>query len=205
MSEFSPQEPVAKVAPVTLSGRTVRLEPIAEHHRGGLRALHADEGPRIFANSPFAGSFDDYFDEALAACEPDVHVPFVVRRMDDEAFVGMSRLFDIHPHDRGLEIGYTWYHPAFWGGATNPECKLLLMTYVFETCGYGRVQLKTDVRNAHSQAAMTKMGAKREGELRHQKILPDGRWRDSVFFSVLGEEWPAVKAGLERRLSAIPV
>ena len=202
MSEFAPEAPVMPVAPVMLAGRFVRLEPIREHHRAGLAALHADQGPRIFANAPFAGSLDDYIDAALAACEPDVHVPFVVRKADDDAFVGMTRLFDIHPHDRGLEIGYTWYHPAFWGGPTNPECKLLLMTYAFEECGYGRVQLKTDARNLHSQAAMTKMGATREGVLRHHKVLPDGRWRDSVYFSVLAEEWPGVKARLEQRLGS---
>ncbi|MDJ0930477.1 GNAT family protein [Breoghania sp.] len=75
------------------------------------------------------------------------------------------------------------------------------MTYVFESCGYGRVQLKTDARNLHFQAAMEKMGATREGTLRHHRILlPDGRWRDSVFFFVLAEEWPGVKVGLEARL-----
>ncbi|MEI2386776.1 GNAT family protein [Breoghania sp. JC706] len=201
MTEFAPTQPVAPVAPVVLAGRFVRLEPAEERHRAGLAALHADAGPRIFANSPFAGSFDDYFDAALASSEADAHVPFVVRAMTDDAFVGMTRLFDIHPGDRGLEIGYTWYHPAHWGGATNPECKLLLMQYAFEACRYSRVQLKTDARNAHSQAAMAKMGATREGVLRHHKVLPDGRWRDSVYFSVLAEDWPDIRAGLEARLA----
>ena len=75
------------------------------------------------------------------------------------------------------------------------------MQYAFEVCRYGRVQLKTDARNAHSQAAMAKMGATREGVLRHHKVLPDGRWRDSVYFSVLAEDWPDVRAGLEARLA----
>ncbi|WP_321343948.1 GNAT family protein [Breoghania sp.] len=200
MSEIAPEAPTSPVLPVTLEGRFVRLEPITEDHSAGLAALHADAGAKIFRNSPFPGSFDDYIDAALAALKPDAHLPFVVREQGTDAYIGMSRLFDISPADRGLEIGFTWYHPNFWGGPTNPECKLLLMTHAFEICGFERVQLKTDGRNLHSQAAMTKMGATREGTLRHHRVRSDGLWRDSVYFSVLSEEWPAVKAGLEARL-----
>lgn len=202
MDAYAPTQPVAPVVPVVLPGRFVRLEPLEERHRAGLAGLHADAGERIFLNSPIGPSFDAYLDAALAARAPSSHVPFVVRAQVDDAYVGMTRLFDIQPHNRGLEIGYTWYHPAFWGGAINPECKLLLMTCAFEACGFGRVQLKTDARNLHSQAAMTKLGAKREGTLRRHMVLPDGRWRDSVYFSVIAEEWPDVKAGLEARLES---
>ncbi|WP_321500619.1 GNAT family protein [Breoghania sp.] len=201
MNDVAPKTPPRPVLPITLEGRFVRLEPIAGHHRAGLAALYADAGAKIFRNSPFPGSFDDYIDAALAALTPDHHLPFVVRAQGTDAFIGMTRLFDILPSDRGLEIGYTWYHPTFWGGPTNPECKLLLMTHAFEGCGYERVQLKTDARNLHSQAAMTKMGATCEGTLRHHKVRSDGLWRDSVFFSVLAQEWPAVKAGLQARLA----
>lgn len=200
MSEFAPTKPVAPVLLKELAGRFVRLEPLAQHHRPGLAALHADAGECIFAQSPFTGSFDNYLDDALAACRANVHVPFVVREMANGAFIGMTRLFDIHPLDRGLEIGFTWYHPDYWSGPTNPDCKRILLTHAFEACGFGRVQLKTDARNQRSQAAIEKMGAQREGTLRHHKVLPDGRWRDSVYFSVLAEDWPQVKIGLDKRL-----
>lgn len=198
--EMAPTTPPAPVAPVTLEGVSVRLEPLETAHFDGLAALVEDEGRRIFANSPIGPSFGAYFDAALAARQPDANVPFCVRERQTGRFIGMTRLFDIKPEHRGLEIGYTWYHPAFWGGLTNPGCKYLLMRHVFEDCGYERVQLKTDARNAHSQAAMTKLGATREGTLRRHMVLPDGRWRDSVYFSVIAPEWPAVKAGLEARL-----
>lgn len=201
MSEIASRSQLFPIEALTLAGRFVQLEPLEEHHRANLAALHADAGGRIFANAPIGGSFDAYLDAALEARKTDDHLPFVVRAAESGRAVGMTRLFDIRPADRGLEIGYTWYHPDAWGGPTNPECKFLLMRHAFETCGYCRVQLKTDARNTHSQAAMEKMGATREGVLRHHKILPDGRWRDSVYFSVLVEEWPAVKAGLEARLA----
>ncbi len=203
MTEYAPAAPTVTLEPVVLEGRFVRLEPLDERHRAGLALLVSDQGARIFANSPLGPSFDAYFDAAMAARAPDDHLPFVVREKATGAHVGMTRLFDIHPAHRGLEIGYTWYHPDFWGGVVNPECKWLLMRHVFETAGYERVQLKTDARNLHSQAAMLKLGATREGVLRHHMVLPDGRWRDSVYFSVLAGEWPRVKAGLEARLQEL--
>lgn len=201
MNAFAPKTPTMLLTPIVLSGEFARLEPLEQRHFDGLNALVEDAGERIFANSPLGPSFKAYFDGAMAARKPDSHLPFVVREQSSDAYVGMTRLFDIHPEHRGLEIGYTWYHPAFWGGAINPECKLLLMRHAFEEAGYGRIQLKTDARNTHSQAAMIKLGASREGVLRKHMVLPDGRWRDSMYFSVLAEEWPTVKTGLERRLA----
>lgn len=196
----SPQPRSMPLESVVLGGAFVRLEPLEERHFDGLSALVSDAGEQIFANSPIGPSFAAYIAAAMAARMPESHLPFVVREQASNAYVGMTRLFDIRPEHRGLEIGYTWYHPDYWGGAVNPECKLLLMRYAFESAGYERVQLKTDARNTHSQAAMSKLGATREGVLRKHMLLPDGRWRDSVYFSVLADEWPAVKAGLEARL-----
>jgi RimJ/RimL family protein N-acetyltransferase len=148
-----------------------------------------------------AGGLPAYLDIAYSLAKPDVHVPFVVVRRSDDAVVGMSRMFDIRPEHGGLEIGYTWYVPEAHGTKINPAAKRLLLGYAFDL-GFERVQLKTDVRNKQSQAAMTKLGATREGVLRHQLRLPDGRWRDTVFFSILSAEWPAVRAGLDARLTA---
>ncbi|MEP0521959.1 MAG: GNAT family protein [Hyphomicrobiales bacterium] len=200
MSNFETPKPVEAEV---LQGRTLRLEFLNESHFDGLSARVADKGELIFKNSPLGPSFKHYFSSAMAARKTNAHMPFVLVNKSDDAIIGMSRLFDIEPENASLEIGYTWYHPDFWGGATNPDAKLTFMTHVFEELGFNRVQLKTDERNAHSRAAMTKMGAQFEGILREHKRLPDGRLRSSAFFSVLKAEWPNVKAGLEARLTKL--
>jgi RimJ/RimL family protein N-acetyltransferase len=103
---------------------------------------------------------------------------------------------NIMPKDRGLEIGGTWYAPEFQRTAVNTECKFLLLRHAFEELRAIRVQLKTDMRNERSQRAIERLGAIREGVLRNHMILPDGRYRDSVFYSILDTEWPGVKARL---------
>lgn len=190
----------APVAPVTLEDAFVRLEPLAEAHRPALLAAGAD--PRVWAVVPLPpGGLPAYLDAAYAAAAPDVHVPFAVVDKAAGAVVGMTRLFDIRPADAGLKIGYTWYAPAAWGGAVNPAAKRLLLGHAFGL-GYQRVQLKTDLRNSRSQAAMAKLGAVREGVLRRNMRIADGRIRDTVYFSILAEEWPAVRDRLDARLAA---
>lgn len=183
-----------------LQGKTLRLEPLMETHKPGLAALVEDAGERIFKNTPLGESFGHYFAEAMAAKQPHIHMPYVLIEKASGNTIGMSRLFDIQPDNAALEIGYTWYHPTYWGGPTNPDAKCTLMTHIFETLSFNRVQLKTDERNAQSRAAMTKMGAQFEGILREHKRLPDGRLRSSAYFSVLAREWPQVKAGLQARI-----
>ena len=182
-----------------LEGHFVRLEPLAPEHRAGLEEVGAED--KIWQFTPRGGTIQQYLDVAYAAVKQDNHHPYVVRFLADDKLVGMTRLFDISTQHRGAEIGSTWDHPDYWAGQTNPECKFLLLQHAFETCNLIRVQLKTDFRNKRSQAAIAKMGAKHEGVLRNHMILPDGRFRDSVYFSVLPDEWPGVKAGLEARLS----
>ncbi|MCA8929136.1 MAG: GNAT family N-acetyltransferase [Alphaproteobacteria bacterium] len=183
-----------------LEGRYVRLEPLAPEHRAALETIGADD--RIWAFTPRGGSMAQYLDAAYAAVKPDNHHPYVVRWLAEDRVIGMTRFFDISVQHRGAEIGYTWYHPDYWAGKTNPECKFLLLRHGFETCDLIRMQLKTDARNKRSQAAIAKLGAQREGVLRNHMVLPDGRFRDSVYFSILPDEWPGVKQGLERRLAA---
>jgi RimJ/RimL family protein N-acetyltransferase len=115
--------------------------------------------------------------------------------------VGMTGLMSIRPADAGVEIGHTWYASDVQGGAVNPAAKLLLLDHAF-ACGAERVELKTDARNARSRAAIAKLGAQFEGVLRKQMRIGDGTLRDSAFFSIIREEWPAVRAGLEARLAA---
>jgi N-acetyltransferase len=116
------------------------------------------------------------------------------------AVVGTSSYLDISAPDARLEIGFTAYTPATWAGVVNPETKLLLLGYAFDVLGAGRVQLKTDVRNARSQQAIARLGAQYEGVLRRYQRRADDTVRDTVIFSILAEEWPDVRAGLNARL-----
>ncbi|HEX5818420.1 MAG TPA: GNAT family protein, partial [Gemmatimonadales bacterium] len=127
-------------------------------------------------------------------------LPFAVR-LADGRLVGSSSYLDITPAHRRLEIGATWYHPDVWATAVNPECKLLLLTHAFEVLQVNRVALVTDALNLRSQAAIARLGAVREGVLRADRITQTGRVRDSVIFSIVAAEWPAVRHGLERRLA----
>jgi N-acetyltransferase len=187
---------------VTLDGRFVRLEPLEERHREPVRP--AAQHPEIFTvtTSALGPLFDPYIDNALKRSAGGHEMAFVVWHKAMDRPVGMTRYLNIEAAHRKLEIGSTWYEPSVWSGAVNPECKLLLMRHAFETLGFVRVEYKTDVRNGRSRAAILKLGAQQEGILRKHMIMADGHVRDSVYFSVIDAEWPAVKAGLERRLAA---
>ena len=115
--------------------------------------------------------------------------------------VGTSSLGETHLEREQTHLGWTIYHPDFWGSAANPEAKWLLMMHAFEVCGLGRVKIQTDILNARSLAAIAKLGAVREGIVRRDQPREDGSWRDTVMFSVLVDEWPAVKADLEARFA----
>jgi RimJ/RimL family protein N-acetyltransferase len=118
--------------------------------------------------------------------------------------VGTSSYLEIDAGAARGEIGSTTYAPTVWATEVNPECKLLLLAYVFEQCRFGRVQLKTDIRNERSQRAIARLGAQHEGVLRRYQRRSDGSIRDSVLFSITAEEWPAVRAGLVARLGPTP-
>jgi RimJ/RimL family protein N-acetyltransferase len=116
--------------------------------------------------------------------------------------VGTSSLAEWDLPNERVHLGWTAYGPPWWGTSVNPACKLLLLGYAFETCGFGRVKIQTDAVNLRSQAAIARLGATREGVLRRHLRRADGTWRDSVVFSVVVDEWPAVRAGLVQRLGA---
>ncbi|MFJ9885723.1 GNAT family N-acetyltransferase [Streptomyces sp. NPDC091287] len=130
------------------------------------------------------------------------YVPFAVVHRPSGRAVGWTTYLDVAVDDERLEIGWTWYGRAHWRSAVNTETKLLLLSHAFEELGMGRVQLKTDHRNERSQEAIARLGARREGVLRRHRRRPDGSWRDSVYFSLLADEWPAAKARLTARLAA---
>ena len=187
----------------TLENRFVRLEPFTEAHRQGLQAVAEDKELWRYAPiNQWNADFNNWFDTARGAMAKGEWIPFAVRGLESDKIAGSSSYLNIVPAHKRIEIGWTWYAKPFWAGAVNPSCKLLLMGHAFDTLKWNRVELKCDARNARSRAAIAKLGAKEEGTLRKLTLMPDGHWRDTVYFSVLAEEWPGVKAGLEARLSS---
>lgn len=187
------------LTPPTLTGRFVQLEPLTEPHREALRLAAND--PRIWEFNSVSGygpAFETWFANALA---PVQRIAFTVRRLADGVIVGSTSYLDPMPQHKRVEIGHTWYRPDCWATAVNPECKLLLMTHAFEVFAMNRVSLVTDLLNKRSQAAIAKLGAVREGVLRSHMVVQGGRIRDSVLFSVIASEWPAVKELLRKRLA----
>ena len=186
---------------VVLTGRFVRLEPLEERHRDDLLAAAAQD-PATFRYmgadlSIGAAAWPPYLADAL---RPDYVAWATVDAATGRA-VGASRFGDIAPEHGRVEIGWTWIAPSHQRTAVNTEAKLLQLGYAFDELGATRVALKTDGRNERSQAAIERLGAQREGTLRRHMRLPDGFVRDTVYFSILAEEWPAVKARLEERLA----
>jgi RimJ/RimL family protein N-acetyltransferase len=190
-----------KVEPVLLEGRILRLEPLSLAHAPGLWP-HA--GPEVFqwlADLPRDGSYEAFRDWIGLTMSRPASLTFAMILRETGEPVGVSGYLDIRPDHRGIEIGRTWIGKAHQGSRINPESKLLLFRHAFETLGAIRVQLKTDLRNLHSQRAIEKLGAVREGVLRRYQIRSNGETRDTVMYSVLAEEWPVVKARLESRLA----
>ncbi len=193
-----------KVEPVVLEGRVVRLVPLSLEHAEGLLSVCEPDIFKYFWHFPKEWTlegFRAYIQYLLHM--PDMQ-PFATTLRETGQPVGVTTYMDIRHAHRGLEIGNTWIGRAYQGTQVNPECKYLLLRHAFETLGAIRVQLKTDGRNLHSQRAIAKLGAKLEGTLRKFIIMPDGYLRDNVMFSVIPEEWPDLKAGLEARLGYVP-
>jgi RimJ/RimL family protein N-acetyltransferase len=177
----------------------VRLEPLAEAHREPLR--RAGAMAEIWEHMPSKASgagFDTWFEAALAVVRDGREAAWAV--VDHGAVVGSTRYMAIEPGHRRLEIGHTWYAPSVWATKVNPACKLALLRHAFETLGFNRVELKTDIRNLRSQAAIAKLGATKEGVFRAHMVRPDGSLRDTVYFSIVRDEWPAVRRRLAARL-----
>lgn len=192
------------LSPVTLMGRHARLEPLGEPHLASLRRHGADAQiwrwmPTLRADP--RESVQVWFDRASAAAARGDVVAWAVVEIATGEAVGGTTYLDIAPADKRLELGSTWLARAVWRTAINTECKFLLLRHAFETLGCNRVQLKTDQRNERSQAAIARLGAVREGVLRAQMVMPDGWVRDTVMFSIIAPEWPAVKARLEARMA----
>lgn len=197
-----PVQDQAWVKPAVLEGEVLRLEPLTFKHARDLAEACDAEMFQYFPTFP--KSFDkDGLEEYIAVRNAmPLTVAFAIVLNKTGKAIGSSSFFDIRPADKGLEIGHTWIKKEHRGTKVNPEVKLLMFGHAFETLGAIRVQQKTDLRNTQSQRAMLKMGCKQEGVLRKNMVMPDGYIRDSVFFSVIKEEWPDVKAGLLARLKS---
>jgi RimJ/RimL family protein N-acetyltransferase len=191
----------AWVVPIMLEGTRVRLEPLSVAHAAGLAEIAEDGLFRFFAGFRPKGHTAAAGKEYVRnVCAQANKVSFAIIDRSTGKPVGSTSFMDIREEHRGLEIGSTWLTSSVQGSAVNPEAKLLMLTHAFEVLGAIRVQFRTDLRNLQSQRAIEKLGAIRDGVFRRDTIMPDGFIRDSVFYSILPEEWPAVKAGLLARL-----
>lgn len=186
-----------------LEGERVVLEPLEAAHAGELwEAAQAPETWRWLAHlNKSREFFDGWLDLTLAAAGEGHEGPFAVRRRADGAVVGSTRFMAARPADRVVEIGWTWFNPSVWRSGVNVETKLLMLGDAFERLWCVRVELKTDARNERSRTAIAALPAQFEGVLRKHMIVPDVGQRDTAYFSVIDEEWPAVRANLERRLA----
>ena len=193
----------------------MRLEPLTPAHEESLIAATRDGelwNTKVTIIPP-PERMKDYIQFALDGLAQENQLPFVINRKTSaftesagdfpacDEVVGSTRFYEIFPKDRKCAIGYTWLAQSAQRSPVNTECKLLLLTHAFETWKCVRVELITDVRNQQSRAAILRLGARQEGILRKHLILPSGRVRDSVFFSIVDDEWPEVKARLQSKLA----
>ncbi len=186
----------------TLTGETVELRPLERDHVQALLDAAADgqlwnlkltvvPGPDTIAG---------YIDTALAGRDAGTVMPFVIVRRDTGTVIGSTRFWKIDRANRKLEIGHTWLRASAQRSAGNTEAKYLLLRHAFEAMQCVRVQFTTDELNDKSRAAILRIGAKQEGVVRHERIMPDGRKRNSVRYSIIDDEWAQVKAMLQTRL-----
>ena len=192
---------IMKLQAAVLENAVVRLEPLAEAHREPLRAACAADTEIWAALYPYsmAGEhFDPRWRQLLAETDRGGAVSFAVLVRGE--VVGMTSFLALDPVNATVEIGATYYRPDARGGAVNPGAKRLLLGHAF-AAGARRVQFKVDALNSRSRAAVLKLGAVQEGILRQDRVTWTGRVRDTVYFSVLAEAWPAVREGLDARLA----
>jgi RimJ/RimL family protein N-acetyltransferase len=186
------------VAPVTLSGAYATLEPLAQAHLDGIRAAASDgELWQLWYTSvPAPERADAWLATALDMRERLGAMPFAVRDNASGAIVGSTRYFNVDAANRRLEIGHTWYAKRAQRTPINTECKVLLLAHAFEALRCIAVEFRTHWFNHASRTAIARLGAKQDGVLRNHQLMPDGSRRDTVVFSILDSEWPAVKMHL---------
>lgn len=192
------------VTSTTLEGRKVRLDPLTAAHAEALYELAEDDVFRFMGTRAKDPNLESFLGYLRVLTDSGKYCPFVVLLHPYLEPVGVSTFMDIHPENRGLEIGATWLARKYWGSGINTEMKYLMLRHAFERLGALRVQIKTDSRNIRSQRAIEKLGAYKEGVLRKHMVMPDGYVRDTVMYSLTDDDWPAVKARLEQTLGYVP-
>jgi RimJ/RimL family protein N-acetyltransferase len=193
---------VAKWAAATLEGRIVRLEPLRPEHEECLWLASRD--PRTWrwlsvVQPRTRDEWSEYMRHSLEAATAGTEIPLVTSC--NEQVVGSTRFLALRPEHRSVEIGWTWLHPSAWGTGANVEAKLLQMRHAFETWGCRRVELKTDAQNERSRGALEALGATFEGIHRKHMLVRDGENRDSAWYAVTDDEWPAARERIEARLA----
>jgi RimJ/RimL family protein N-acetyltransferase len=186
----------------TLDGRIVRLEALAPEHADDL--WHASRDARTWRwlnilQPQTRDEWSEYIELAFSARAAGTELPLVTHLRGE--VVGSTRFLALRPEHRSVEIGWTWLHPSAWGTGANVEAKLLQMRHAFETWGCRRVEFKTDSLNDRSCRALEALGARFEGIHRKHMLVRDGENRDSAWFSVTDDDWPAVRGHLETRLA----
>lgn len=193
------------VTPLTLEGRVVRLEPVRREHSEIFWLVAKDSVDSIFQWIPYSiktrEDFDCFVEKVLEEEQRGESVAFATVERKSGRVIGSTRFMNIDRLNRRVEIGSTWIVPAWQRTAVNTEAKYLMLKHAFEVWGCVRVELKTDALNQRSRDAILRLGAKQEGVLRKHLVTWTGRIRDSIYFSILDAEWPAIKTKLQGKLS----
>jgi N-acetyltransferase len=191
------------IAPCTLEGEHVRLEPLRLDHLPRLTEIGSVEEVWRHLTGRFETEADmrEFIETAMKWQSEGTAVPFATIDKATGLAVGSTRFANIAREHRRVEIGWTWIAPQWQRTAVNTEAKYLMLRHAFETWGCGRVELKTNAKNEKSRRAMLRIGAKEEGTLRNHMVNPDGSFRDTVYFSIIDVEWPGVKRALEEKLA----
>jgi N-acetyltransferase len=187
-----------------LEGRLVTLEPLDPGHADGLVAAAGDAEMFRWMGVDLSDpeTLRRWVATALAEARRGHEVPFAIRAAGSGTVLGTTRFMSLQLEHLLAEIGWTWLTPSAWRTGVNVEAKLLLLTHAFEAVGLRRVEFKTDSRNERSRTALTALGARYEGTFRKHRVLPGGGVRDSAYYSVIDDDWPAVRARLQQRAEA---
>jgi RimJ/RimL family protein N-acetyltransferase len=192
-----------RLEPVILEGQHVRLVPLTIEHAPALAEVGADPDLWTWTLSQptTPDTMREYVEAALAKAATGTSLPFVTTEAATGRVIGSTRFHNFEPPHPRVEIGYTWIARPWQRTPVNTEAKYLMMRHAFETLGLARVELRTDALNQRSRAAIGRLGATQEGILRRHMLTESGRIRDTVYFSILDDEWPGVKARLEEQLA----